>query len=92
MIERKGDINNGILYPNPTSDVINYGFTSEENEILEIKVLDMVGKVVIRNEVELNVGNNKIPINLTELISGNYTIVIKHTNSGVTKTSKVIKI
>ena len=92
VIERKGDINNGILYPNPTSDVINYGFTSEENEILEIKVLDMVGKVVIRNEVELNVGNNKIPINLTELISGNYTIVIKHTNSGVTKTSKVIKI
>ena len=91
-IEIKGEINSGVLYPNPTSDIINYGFTSEENEILEIKVLDMVGKVVIRNEVELNVGNNKIPINLTELISGNYTIVIKHTNSGVTKTSKVIKI
>lgn len=92
VIETKNEVNSGILYPNPTNDIINYGFTSEENEKLEIKVLDMVGKVVIRNEVELNVGNNKIPINLTELISGNYTIVIKHTNSGVTKTSKVIKI
>jgi hypothetical protein len=92
VIETKLETNTGTLYPNPTSDIIKYSFNSETNEKLEIKVLDVVGKVVLRVETELEVGNNTIPISLSELPSGTYTIQIKHMNQMVTNSTKVIKL
>lgn len=92
VIETKLETNIGTLYPNPTSDIIKYSFNSETNEKLEIKVLDVVGKVVLRVETELEVGNNTIPISLSELPSGTYTIQIKHMNQMVTNSTKVIKL
>jgi hypothetical protein len=92
VIETKLETNTGTLYPNPTSDIIKYSFNSETNEKLEIKVLDVVGKVVLRVETELEVGNNTIPVSLSELPSGTYTIQIKHMNQMVTNSTKVIKL
>ena len=92
VIETKLETNSGVLYPNPTSDIIKYSFNSETNEKLEIKVLDVVGKVVLRVETELEVGNNTIPVSLSELPSGTYTIQIKHMNQMVTNSTKIIKL
>jgi hypothetical protein len=92
VIETKLETNTGTLYPNPTSDIIKYSFNSETNEKIEIKVLDVVGKVVLRVETELEVGNNTIPVSLSELPSGTYTIQIKHMNQMVTNSTKVIKL
>jgi hypothetical protein len=91
-LDNKTETQIGVLYPNPTNDIIKYNFTTEQPEKLEIKVLDVVGKVVLRVETELEVGNNTIPISLSELPSGTYTIQIKHMNQMVTNSTKVIKL
>ena len=91
-LDNKTETQIGVLYPNPTNDIIKYNFTTEQPEKIEIKVLDVVGKVVLRIETELEVGNNTIPISLSELPSGTYTIQIKHMNQMVTNSTKVIKL
>jgi hypothetical protein len=91
-LDNKTETQIGVLYPNPTNDIIKYNFTTEQPEKIEIKVLDVVGKVVLRVETELEVGNNTIPISLSELPSGTYTIQIKHMNQMVTNSTKVIKL
>lgn len=81
----------GVLYPNPTNDIIKYNITSAQSEKIEVKILDVVGKVVLRKEFDLEIGNNSIPISLSELPNGTYTIQVKHSKQMVTNTTKIIK-
>ena len=84
-------IQSGTIYPNPVLENVNYKFESEKEDKIEVKLIDIVGKVVLKKQYDISVGLNTITIDLKEFQSGNYTILITHQSYGVTNSTKIIK-
>jgi hypothetical protein len=72
------NINNIQIYPNPASHFLN--ITSNSNEISEIMIKDMAGKVIYVDNF-----NSKIIINTEGYSKGIYLIDIKNNNSVYSK-------
>ena len=56
-------INNLDVYPNPTRDIFNVSFVSEEIQTLSIRVMNIVGEVIYEESLEefvVDNVNNKI--------------------------------
>lgn len=66
-----------ILYPNPVRDILNAKVSSNKKETVIIKITDLQGKVAKQLSVQLNVGMNRLAINIEALAKGAYTIEIK---------------
>ena len=74
--------NNGKLKisPNPASSSINISFYSALRGTMELQILDMTGKLVLREQRTVESGQNSITLNqLSRLSEGVYTILI-HTS------------
>ena len=52
------------IYPNPVKDELTIEVTADQNSNKEIKLFNMQGKLVWKNNYLLNAGNNTIKINL----------------------------
>jgi hypothetical protein len=76
------------IYPNPTHSSINIDFNSENNKN-EIKIVDLVGKVVFEKTVIMSANNKKIIISLNDFSSGIYFLLINQ--EGKTSSTKIIK-
>jgi hypothetical protein len=72
-----------MLYPNPTSNKLNIEFNFDYNEEAEILVLSNLGEIVIpaRNKW-LSQGMNSLEIDVSNLYSSSYILLIK-TKSGI---------
>ena len=78
------------LYPNPTSAEVTIQYNLGNNsETAEILLLDLTGKVILRNAVSQNSGN--LVLSLGDLQSGVY-IVRLTTSSGENWTEKLVKL
>jgi len=75
-------INNLDVYPNPSRDIFNVSFTSEEVQNLEIRVINVVGEVVYTEDLEQFVGEYTKAVSLEEYTKGIYFLEIT-TNTGV---------
>lgn len=76
---------NVIIYPNPTSGIINIS-TEKSNLIQNIKLLSLDGKLIYKKDAIKN-SNNKL--NLDDLSKGIYILFIQTENGIITK--KIIK-
>ena len=60
--------NNTIdIYPNPSRDVFNISFTSETIQDLRVRILNVVGEVIISEDLDQFVGEYTKQINLEEM-------------------------
>ena len=75
-------IENLDVYPNPSRDVFNITFTSEEVQDLNVRVVDLVGKVVYTEDLQQFVGEYTKLIDLATDNKGVYLLEIE-TNDGV---------
>jgi hypothetical protein len=82
---------NFILFPNPISDILTYRFYTDISEFLEIKILNVSGEEVLSLIKETNNLINVVVLDLKDLGSGFYTVIITHQN-GTVHTSKISKI
>jgi predicted extracellular nuclease len=69
------------IFPNPNQgvftasiDVLSGGKNSE------VTVMDMTGRVIMKNLLDLHAGNNSIPINISNLEKGTYFVQLTNTN------------
>ncbi|OUR94627.1 hypothetical protein A9Q87_03050 [Flavobacteriales bacterium 34_180_T64] len=69
--------NEVILYPNPTSDILNIKLSSN-NTIVNVTVFDMLGKVQ-------NVNSTNNQINLSSISSGVYILQVETNNGLISK-------
>ena len=70
------------VYPNPSRDIFNVTFTSEEVQNVTIKVINMLADEVFSQQYS-NVSNQFLEqIDLTNYSKGIYSLEI-HTNSGI---------
>jgi len=81
-----------FIYPNPIFNNVNYRFDSDIKDDIEIKIVDILGKVIIKKDFDVTIGYNRLTLDLKELQSGTYTIVITHKNFGITNSTKIIKL
>jgi len=63
-----------VLYPVPARDLLNVIIQSDKAIKTKLSIIDVVGKVVQKMDVNLVKGNNTFPINLKGLASGEYIL------------------
>ena len=66
------------VYPNPTKESVSVQITSSKNEQGTLLVMDMQGKIVTVEQVNLKSGINQIPLNLAKHADGNYMVSLIH--------------
>ena len=79
------------IFPNPSNEFVYINFSDEnlKNEIFDVEVYDVFGKLIIRNEGLLGQKNE---INISNLSNGTYSIKILFSKKNITTTEKIIKI
>ena len=78
-------INNLDVYPNPTRDIFNVSFVSEEIQTLSIRVLNIVGEVIYEESLEEFVGEYTKQISFDNYGKGIYLLEIESSNGIVNK-------
>ena len=83
--------NQGVLFPNPSKDFVNYDFTLEKNLDLKISIFSIEGKLVtvLYNDL-VNSGPNRLSFNISTLRIGSYLLIIENNNNRLF-TKKLIK-
>lgn len=73
VIYRKssGSVN---VYPNPATDILHVDMTVTESTHTTLQLIDMSGRIVMSQEVNLETGANPVTINLGSYASGMYSI------------------
>ena len=89
-VEGGSAINNLAVYPNPSRDVFNVTFTSEDVQNLEVRVLNVVGEVVYTENLEQFVGEYTKAIDLATYTKGVYFLEIT-TNTGVVNKKLILQ-
>ena len=80
------------IFPNPASDQLNIVVNASRNSQFDVTVLDAMGRTVIyKNNLNYNLGDNKLTINVKHLINGIYRINIKN-NDGHESNKSWIKL
>lgn len=70
------------LFPNPTSDQVKLDFFIEKSELLDLEILDVLGKRQDQGQPRLflHSGRNQITLSLAHLPNGQYWLRLKGAN------------
>ena len=82
--------NNLFIYPNPSIDIFNITFTSEQIQDLKVKVLNVLGEEVINENLEQFIGEYTKAIDLATYTKGVYFLEIT-TNDGVVNKKLILQ-
>ncbi len=82
--------NNLAIYPNPSRDVFNISFTSEEIQDLEVRVINLIGEELINESLEKFIGEYTKAINLANYTKGIYFLEIS-TNNGIINKKMILQ-
>ncbi|AZA58332.1 T9SS C-terminal target domain-containing protein [Chryseobacterium shandongense] len=74
-----------VLYPNPVDDILNVTIKAFQGDKVSYSLMDMSGKLIAMKEEK----NSNFTINMLNLLSGVYVLVIQDENSK--KSYKIIK-
>ncbi len=67
------------LYPNPTTQDINIEFKTPNNSVTEIKVVDILGRIVFEKSISTVIGGfQSLKINMEGFASGSYFVRLKN--------------
>jgi hypothetical protein len=89
-LEGGASIANLDVYPNPSRDVFNVAFTSEDVQNLEVRVLNIVGEVIYTENLQQFVGEYTKAIDLATYTKGVYFLEIT-TNNGVVNKKLILQ-
>jgi Secretion system C-terminal sorting domain len=67
---------NVTLAPNPASNRVNLFIVSPDGQEIEVVVYDVLGQRVISGGYQLMQGSNQIPLDVSRLASGTYSVVV----------------
>jgi len=81
-IDGAKSITNLDVYPNPSRDIFNISFTSEDVQDLKVRIMNVIGEELINDRLEQFIGEYTKQINLSDYAKGIYFLEIK-TNDGV---------
>lgn len=76
------------IYPNPASSEISLSFDADYASKATISIIDVTGKVIATQSIDLNAGSNVQTINTAEISNGLYLVVLSA--NGKTASARVI--
>jgi hypothetical protein len=79
------------ISPNPTKGGVNVDISILEDGVVGLQILDLTGRTLFIEKLELTQGMNSIPVEMSHLANGLYLIRISDKNGNVS-TKKVTKI
>lgn len=79
------------LYPNPASNVAMLSYQIKEEQAVTISVYNTLGELVLLEQTNAHVGETNQVINISSLLSGNYSVVVRFKNEIATQKLTVIK-
>jgi len=82
--------NNIKIIGNPVNDKITFNYTSYVAQVVDVKIYDMSGRVMMRNKINSLEGNNTISFPLASAFKPNMYLV-EINNGAETQTAKFIK-
>lgn len=65
------------VFPNPTHDLVTVSFTAAVEGKYSVRLTDMIGNVVVREEKDAVEGNNEYTYNLEDLSPGVYSLTLQ---------------
>lgn len=66
------------LYPNPANTASNLFINAKQNTAANIKLLDINGKCVLNQSIQLHTGENNVIIQINSINNGMYFCLIEH--------------
>ncbi len=81
---------NFIIYPNPSSNIINIEFGNKNLQNMEVLISNTLGNIISRHRINSN-NKNIMQINLSNLSKGIYFITVTTNNKFIVKKVSVIK-
>ena len=78
-------------YPNPTKDVANIHYSIDNAQNVKIKVFDITEKTIYKTESYQTIGEHIVPVDFSDMSSGNYYYSITTNNAKITSKISVIK-
>ncbi len=84
-LSRDADLDIIGVFPVPTNDLLNIHFNSKEVSTGNIHILDMMGRTVMNKEVQIVTGTNKVQIDVINIESGVYHLVLNNSRNRVYK-------
>ena len=82
IVEETANAINGIvLYPNPSSDLLNLSFTSDKQSNVSFEIIDVLGKQVYSENFIAQTGNNLRSVFVNKLKNGLYFVKIQNGNT-----------
>ena len=72
-----GDNRSFRAYSNPAEDILYVDINSDKSERATISVTNVAGKLVLKDEISVSRGINKVPVKLTNLSKGAYIIKVQ---------------
>lgn len=82
-VEDHSGIEDLRIYPNPVSDNMSVSFNLQESQVVNCKIMDATGKVVLAESFDASLGDNLHTMNVSNLASGLYMVQMD-TKSGKT--------
>lgn len=70
------------VYPNPANEMVTISFNASQTDLNTINIYNMLGELVLTNQIQMTVGINRFDIDLGNYHPGNYIVEI-NTNAGV---------
>jgi hypothetical protein len=66
-----------LAYPNSTAADLTLAIEGMQDEAVSIEVLDLLGKPHLQKAIKLKAANNTVPLDLTNLSSGVYLVMVR---------------
>ncbi|MCT4581635.1 MAG: PKD domain-containing protein [Flavobacteriales bacterium] len=82
--EEHSSIELGSIYPNPTADNASITIKASENSNLSISIVDLSGKIISQEMVNISAGEHTIQLNTTNLTQGMYFVSISNEDNAKT--------
>jgi hypothetical protein len=89
-IEGGEAIANLDVYPNPSKDVFNIIFTSEKVQDLRVRVLNVVGEEIVKEDLQQYIGEYTKSVDLASYTKGVYFLEIT-TNNGIVNKKLILQ-
>ena len=84
-VEGGTTINNLDVYPNPSRDIFNVSFTSEDVQDLDVRIINVIGEVVYTENLNKFVGEYTKQVDLSTYTKGVYFLEITTDNGVINK-------
>ncbi len=91
VLEVSGQPSGYTVYPNPAADQITLELEADKTELVEVQIIDVLGRVVVEKNFSVVNGKNQLQLDLKKLVTGNYSLKASYKNTGRVITEKITK-